>query len=99
MITMTKREIPTRDFPDMTTDELESEWLVAKGCFDRARAQKIETDRLYLAAATRLNTLDRLVKKAEQRAALDRRAAAKSLLNSISGSTAPSTRSVLVQTA
>jgi hypothetical protein len=74
-----KREVPTRDFPDMTRDELESEWDKTKECFDQALVQKIETDRIYVAAANKLNILERLVKKVDQRAALERRAAAKSL--------------------
>ncbi len=82
MITLLKREVPAVDFPDMTRDELAIEWRKAKGCFDQALAQKTETDRVYVAAATRLNTLDRLVKKVEQREAVDRRAAAKSLVRS-----------------
>ena len=64
----------------MTSDELSREWHEAKDSFDRALAQKIETDRIYVAAATRLNTLDRQVKKVEQRSAVERRAAGKFLL-------------------
>ncbi len=79
MITLLKREIPVRDDIGMTRDELESEWIKAKECFDQALAQKTEADRIYIAAATQLNTLDRLVKKVEQRAAGVRRQAAKSL--------------------
>ncbi len=79
MITLQKREAPTVADPDMTPDELESEWRKAKERFDQALAQKIETDRIYVAAATGLNTLDRLVKKTEHRAAAARREAAKSL--------------------
>ena len=79
MIILPKSEGPTGDLPDMTNDELKSEWYKAKGSFDQALVQKTETDRIYVAAATRLNTLDRLVKKVEQRAAIARRAAAKFL--------------------
>lgn len=79
MITLLKKEVPTRDIPDMTREELDSEWREAKACFDQALAEKTETDRIYVAAATRLNTLDRLVKKVEQRAAVEKRAAAKFL--------------------
>ncbi len=80
MIALTKREVPTGDFHDMTRDELESEWRKAQECFDQVLVQKTETDRIYVAAATRLNTLDRLVKKVEQRAVVAKREAAKSLL-------------------
>lgn len=79
MITLQKREVSTGDLSNMTRDELESEWLKAKESFDQALARKTETDRTYLAAAARLNALERVVKKVEQRAAVDRRAAAKSL--------------------
>jgi hypothetical protein len=64
----------------MNRDELETEQCEARECFDRALVQKIETDRIYVSAATKLNTLDRLVKKIEQRAAVDRRAAVKAPL-------------------
>jgi hypothetical protein len=80
MMTLQKREAPTGDIPDMTHDELDSEWRKAKACFDQALIQKTEADRSYVAAAIRLNTLDRLVKKVEQRAAVARREAAKSLV-------------------
>jgi hypothetical protein len=79
MITLPKREASSGDLPEMTRAELDSEWRKAKACFDQALAQKTETDRQYVAAATKLNTLDRMVKKVEQRAAVDRRAAAKFL--------------------
>ncbi len=78
MIVLTKKsEVPTRDFPAMTRNELETESRDAKECFDQALIQKTETDRIYVAAAIRLNTVVRLVKKVEQRVALARRAAAK----------------------
>jgi hypothetical protein len=78
MIVLTKKgEVSTRDFPNMTGSELESEARNARECFDQALVQKTETDRIYVAAATRLNTVDRLVKKVEQRVALARRAAAR----------------------
>jgi hypothetical protein len=78
MIVLTRKsEVPTRDFPDMTRNELESERSRAKECFDEALVQKTETDRIYVAAATRLNRVDRMVKKVEQRVALARRTAAK----------------------
>lgn len=80
MITLLKRDAATDDFPDMTREELDSEWRKAKKCFDQALAEKTDVDRAYVAAATRLNTLERLVKKVEQRAAVARREAAKSLL-------------------
>ncbi|HEX8230765.1 MAG TPA: hypothetical protein VF826_15825 [Chloroflexia bacterium] len=63
----------------MTRDELASEWRKARVSFDQALAEKTEADRIYLAAAVRLNTLDRLVKQVEQRAAVAKRAAAKAL--------------------
>jgi hypothetical protein len=84
MIVLPRRDVPTRDFPDMTPDELESEWRKAKECFDQALVQKIETDRIYLAAATRLNTLDRVVKKVEQRAIFAEREAAKHIFQTAS---------------
>jgi predicted ribosome quality control (RQC) complex YloA/Tae2 family protein len=74
-----KREVPTRDFTDMTRNELESEWDKTKECFDQALVQKIETDRIYVAAANKLNILERLVKKVDQRAAVASRSAAKYL--------------------
>jgi len=80
MLTFPKIEQAAQDFPVMTRDELETEQCEAREYFDRALIQKIETDRIYVAAATKLNTLDRLVRKVEQRAAVDRRAAAKALL-------------------
>jgi hypothetical protein len=80
MLTFPKIEDPAQDFPAMTRDELETKQCEAREYFDRALLQKIETDRIYVAAATRLNTLDRLVRKVQQRAAVDRRAAAKAHL-------------------
>ena len=78
MITMLT--VATRDLPDMHPDELKREWRKAKECFDQARTLKQETDRNFVAAANRLNMLDRLAKKAEQRAAIESRAAARSLI-------------------
>ena len=78
MITMLT--VATRDLPDMLPEELEREWRKAKECFDQARALKQETDRNYIAAANRLNMLDRLAKKVGQRAAIESRAAARSLI-------------------
>lgn len=81
MITLhIKSQVPTRDFPEMTRDELNRKRREAKDCFDQALVEKTETDRIYVAAATRLNTLDRLMKKVAQREAVDSRAAAKFLL-------------------
>ena len=77
---MTRREIAVRDLPAMTSVEREREWSKAKVCFDQALAQKKETDRIYVAAANRLNSIDRVVKKELQRAAVTSRAAARSLL-------------------
>ena len=73
MIVLAKNNIPTTDVPTMTRDELESEWRKAKECFYEARAQKIETDRLYVVAANQLNTLERLMKKVERQAAFSKR--------------------------
>ena len=73
MIALPRKESLLGEFSDMTTAELESEWRATKVCFDQALAQKIETDRIYVAAATRLNTLDRLMKKVVQRTAATRR--------------------------
>jgi hypothetical protein len=80
MIFLPRREVTIGDFPDMNRDELDIEWRKAKVSFDQALAQKTETDSIYIAAANRLNTFDRVVKKVEQRAAANRREAAKSLL-------------------
>lgn len=80
MIMIPKRDVSTEDLSHMTRDELESERRKAKECFDLALVQKTGTDRIYVDAATWLNTLDRLVKKVEQRAALAKRAADRSLL-------------------
>ncbi len=80
MMTIPRSEIATRDLPDLPQAEMESEWFEAKECFEQARARKQEADREYVAAANRLNMLDRLVKKAEQRAAVTTRAEARSLI-------------------
>lgn len=80
MMNLTRREIATRDLPDMPPLEREREWSKAKDCFDKALVEKTETDRIYIAAAHRLNMLDRLAKKEIQRAAIISRAAAKSLI-------------------
>ena len=79
MITLTRRESIIAGAHNMTRDELASEWRKARVSFDQALAEKTEADRIYLAAAVRLNTLDRLVKQVEQRAAVAKRAAAKAL--------------------
>lgn len=68
------------EIPDMTGGELDRKYREAKEFFEQALAQKKEVDRIYVAAATRLNTVERMVKKVEQRAAANRRAAAKILL-------------------
>ena len=99
MLTMPRRDVATRDMPEVSVDDLDREWRTARKSFDEARARKMEVDRLYLAAATRLNTLDRMVKKVEQRLALERRAAAKSLAQSGIGSTMAVTGSQLVSKA
>ncbi len=80
MLTLTRTENTSIASPDMTQSELDSEWRTAKASFEQALAQKTETDRIYVAAANRLNTLERVIKKVEQRAAVDRRAAAKFLV-------------------
>lgn len=80
MATILKRDDLSRDFPDITYDELIVEWNMAKKRFDQALVQKTETDRIFVAAATRLNALERLVKKVERRAVVDKRSAAKALL-------------------
>ena len=79
MIAPAKQGILTRDIPTVTRDELASDWRNAKECFDQALAQKTEADRVYVAAATRLNTIERQVKKLEKQDAHALREAAKSL--------------------
>jgi hypothetical protein len=73
MLVLTKNKIPTADVPTMTRDELEGEWRKANEYFYEVRAQKIETDRLYVAAANQLNTLERLMKKVERQEAFSKR--------------------------
>jgi hypothetical protein len=73
MIVLAKNNIPTRDMPTMSRDELESEWHKAQEYFYEVRAQKIETDRLYIAAANQLNTVERLMKKVERQEAFSKR--------------------------
>ncbi|HEX8597617.1 MAG TPA: hypothetical protein VF952_03780 [Chloroflexia bacterium] len=80
MITLSRRETIVASSHDMTRAELESEWRNARVSFEQALAAKTEADRVYVAAATRLNTLDRLVKQVEQRAAAAKRAAVKALI-------------------
>lgn len=80
MVTMLNRQDPSNDSPDITYDELMVEWSSAKRGFDHALIQKTETDRIFVAAANKLNTLERVVKKVERRAVVARRSAAKSLL-------------------
>ena len=77
MMVLAKKEDPRMEHPDMTRNELESQWREAKECFDEALAQKVEVDRIYVAAANRLNTLERLVKKVEKQEMLARQQAAK----------------------
>lgn len=79
MILTAKKQLPTRDIPITTRGELESEWRKAKECFDQALARKTETDLLYVAAATQLNTIERLVKKMEHQATLAKREANRSI--------------------
>ena len=80
MVTMLNRQDPSEDFLDMTLNELLAEWTNAKRGFDQALIQKTETDRIFVAAANKLNALERVVKKVQRRAVVARRSAAKSLL-------------------
>ena len=80
MVTMLNRQDPSDDFLDMSYDELLAEWTNAKKRFDQALIQKTETDRIFVAAANKLNALERVVKKVQRRAVVARRSAAKSLL-------------------
>ncbi len=79
MITMRKSEIQSTITPNITREEMENEYRKAKEVFEQALIQKSETDRIYVAAANRLNNIERLVQKVEQREANARRAAAKAL--------------------
>jgi hypothetical protein len=63
----------------MTVAELASELRDGKACFDQALIEKTKTDRAYVAAASRLNILDRQVKQVDHRALVAKRAAAKAL--------------------
>jgi hypothetical protein len=83
MVTMLKRQEPSEDFLDMTLDELLAEWTNAKKRFDQALIQKTETDRIFVAAANKLNALERVVKKVQRRAVVAQRSAAKSILRSV----------------
>jgi hypothetical protein len=80
MVTMLNRQDPSDDFLDMSYDELLVEWTNAKKRFDQALIQKTETDRIFVAAANKLNALERVVKKVQRRAVVAGRSAAKSLL-------------------
>ena len=73
MLVLAKKVIPATDVPTMTRDELEGEWRKANEYFYEMRAQKVETDRLYVAAANQLNTLERLMKKVERQEAFSKR--------------------------
>jgi hypothetical protein len=77
---MLNRQDPSEDFLDMTLNELLAEWTNAKRGFDQALIQKTETDRIFVAAANKLNALERVVKKVQRRAVVARRSEAKSLL-------------------
>ena len=79
MIVLSRSEAMGREFPDMTRDELQIEWRTAKVSFDEALLQKTETDRIYVAAATSLNRLDRLMKKVAQREITEQREEARSI--------------------
>jgi hypothetical protein len=82
MVTMLKRQDPSEDFLDMTLDELLAEWTNARKHFDQALTQKTEADRIFVAAANKLNALERVVKKVQRRAVVAQRSAAKSILRS-----------------
>ena len=73
MLVLSKNRVPITDVPAKTRDELESEWLKAQENFNEVRAQKIEIDRLYVAAANHLNTVERLMKKVERQKAFSKR--------------------------
>jgi len=77
---MLNRQDPAEHFLDMSYDELLAEWTNAKRVFDQALIQKTETDRIFVAAANKLNALERVVKKVQRRAVVARRSEAKSLL-------------------
>ena len=74
---LAKKDVSAMEAPNMSRDELESEWRKAKECFDKALAQKAEVDKLYVAAATQLNMLERLVKRVEKQDRFSRRVAAR----------------------
>jgi hypothetical protein len=82
MVTMLKRQDPSEDSLDMTLDELLAEWTNARKHFDQALTKKTEADRIFVAAANKLNALERVVKKVERRAVVAQRNAAKSILRS-----------------
>jgi hypothetical protein len=73
MLVLTKNHIPTKDAPPLSHEELQVEWRKANEYFFEVRAQKVETDRLYVAAANQLNTLERQLKKVERQAAFSKR--------------------------
>ena len=80
MITQRRKDFSTGDLPEMTRDELEREWHKARESYDEALVQKTAMDQIYLAAANKLNKLDRLIQKVERNAADAKRAAARTLL-------------------
>ena len=82
MITIPKSKFDTRDLLDVSPAELQREHLQVQERFVQARLRKQEADRDHIIAAHELNMLDRLMKKVEQREAFDRRAAARSLIES-----------------
>ena len=79
MFTYTKSKLDTRGLPIMLLAELHLEQRKAQGRFDQARLRKQEADYDHVDAANELNMLDRLVEKAQRRAAVEERAAARSL--------------------
>ncbi|MEO8288810.1 MAG: hypothetical protein ABI670_20520 [Chloroflexota bacterium] len=68
MIVLQKVEAPV-----LMGQDLEEEWRRALERYNTALARKTEVDRIYVAAATQLNTIERLVKKVEKRQELARR--------------------------
>ena len=66
-------------FLTMTHNELVIGWEEARARFNEARANKIEADRIYLAAANQLNTFERLIKKVDRQKASEQRKVTKAL--------------------
>jgi hypothetical protein len=79
MIVLQRNIAAKSEIPTMTREELESAWHKAMEYFEQTRAQKVEVDHVYLAAANELNAIERLVHKLDHRAAMARREAEKAL--------------------